>query len=167
MKILSLIIAMVFLASCSKSDIIENESIDSDAVKFTARSKTGQQGNFRGHLSGEATNATGQVIFNFAPDNSFVHYKLLVAGVRDVISADLYHSHMDHDHAVLNLSGNVIGSVNGILSEGFLTDEDITCSCNDMSHHTLANIRQHIEDGETYVKLQTVNGDGNIEGAIH
>jgi hypothetical protein len=141
MKNLLFFAALLLLASCTKDDtLLSEQGTLADDITFSARSQKAKKGNYRGHLAGEETTAQGQVNLTFEADNSSVYFKLIVAQVEDVTRAYLYHSHMDHNHAVLTLSGPVMGTTNGILAEGVLTDADITCSCGDMNHHTLANL---------------------------
>ncbi|MBK8503526.1 MAG: CHRD domain-containing protein [Saprospiraceae bacterium] len=157
---------LLLISSCTKDDALlsKDASLD-DEITFSARSQKAKKGNFRGHLSGEETQAQGQVKFTFEGDNSSVYFKLIVANMEDITGAYLYHRHMDHNHPVLTLWESVTGSSsNGVLVEGVLTD--ITCSCGEMDHrHTLDNLRKHIEDGETYVVVHSENG--NIQGNIH
>jgi hypothetical protein len=159
---------LLLVASCTKDDVsLSQHASVADEITFGARSQKAKQGNHRGHLSGEDTQAQGEVKFQFEGDNSSVYFKLIVANMEDVTEANLIHSHMDHNHAVLKLSGSVMGTTNGILAEGVLTDADITCTCSDMSHHTLANLRKHIEAGETYVIVHSAVENGDIQGDIH
>ena len=163
MKHLLFFAFLLLISSCTKDDgLLSNDATLADEITFSARSQKAKKGNFRGHLSGEETNAQGQVNFTFEGDNSSVYCKLIVANMEDVSGAHLYHRHMGQNHAVLTLSEPVMGTSNGVLAEGVLID--LTCKCGDMNHHTLANLRKHIENGETYVTVHSANGD--IQGDI-
>ncbi len=127
--------------------------------------------NFRANLSGDNTNATGQVILQFNEDDTQLYYKLIVANIQDVTAAHLYHAHDGEQtgHAALTLfSGTPSGPVDGILAEGILTADDITCTCPDhIGQHDLSHLKQHMIGGETYVNVHTVAyPDGEIRGWI-
>jgi hypothetical protein len=162
---------LLILSSCSELESpLGAEGVDADDISFAARSSKPKKGNYQGHLSGEQTLATGQVNFTFAADNLSVYYKLKVANIEDVMGAHLHHAHMGAQpgHIVLTLfQGFAAGTSNGVLAEGVLKNANITCECNDPSHHTLANLRQHIEDGETSVVVHTDQfQQGEIAGPI-
>ena len=167
MKNLFIFGLLLLISSCTKDDAsLSKDASIANEITFGARSQKAKKGNYRGHLSGEENQAQGEVKFTFEGDNSSAYFKLIVANMEDVTGAYLIHSHMDQKHSVLILSGSVMGTSNGILAEGVLTDADITCTCSDMSHHTLANLRKHIENQETYVVVHSASENGDIEGAI-
>ncbi|MCB0669977.1 MAG: CHRD domain-containing protein [Saprospiraceae bacterium] len=173
MKYLLFFLGGLLIYSCSKfeSAKIDESTISNDQVVFSSSSTKPQKGYFRGHLSGEETNATGQINFRFDADNNSVYYKLIVANIDNVTAAHLHHSHMGEvpGHPVLTLfSGLAEGTTNGTLAEGILTDDDINCSCGNPDHQNLAQLRKHIEAGETTVLVHTENfPEGEIGGEIN
>lgn len=170
MKSLLLLTILFILSSCSKDDFaLSGEALKGDQITFGARSQKPKKGNFQGHLSGDLTDATGQVSFRFDRDNTVLYYKLIVANIDDIFAAHLHHTHMGgENHPVLTLFQEIVsGSTNGVLSEGTLTDDDINCTCPHPAHHTLAALRQHMEDGETSVIVHSQNfPEGEISGII-
>lgn len=176
MKYLLIFITLFLVYSCTKFEnpVPQNElDIQSEMEAYTQSMKI-KQISYRGHLAGEGTTATGQVNFKFYEDNNQVYYKLIVANIDDVTAAHLHHSHSGDrpGHPVLPLfsndSGAPTGTVNGILSEGILTTDDINCNCDHDGPHDFAHLRKHIEDGETSVLVHTVDyPQGEINGDIH
>lgn len=166
-KLLTIVVLVSFIACTEMETPIYQEA--NPEVTFKARSQKAKKGNYRGQLTGDQTLATGQVYLQFADDNASVYYKLLVANIGEVTGAYLYHNHLGDIHAVFPLfEGFISGDVNGILAESTLTDADITCSCDDPGHHSLAHLRTHIEDGEIIVKVHTEEyANGEIEGLIY
>jgi len=172
MKYLAALLVILLGIACTKLESPIVDSVDQTNEEVIFESRTNDKiGNFRGHLAGDETLAAGQVIFRFAKDNSEVYFKLIVANIENVRMAHLHHSHMGHQpgHAVLTLFNDIApGTTNGIFAEGTLTYADITCPCPDASHHSLAHLRGHVEDGETSVLVHTVAfPDGEISGPIH
>ena len=172
MKYPIVLLIFILISSCTKFEYSSEDPVKEveEYTVVTTRSNGDANGNFKSHLSGMFTKATGQVNFKFNDDNSKLYYKLIVANIKNVTAAHLHHSHMGEQpgHPVLTLfSGFAEGRTNGILMEGYLTDADINCTCSNPTHHNLTHLRGHIEDRETTVLVHTLAFPaGEISGRV-
>jgi len=135
--------------------------IASLAVGVAAAS--GNNRNFRTHLSGDEevpardTQAQGQVIFQVSKDGSSIDYKLIVANIDNVRAAHIHCGALGVNGpvGVTLFAGGGLGSVNGILAQGTITDPDTVNSC---GWTTLAEVIAAMESGDTYVNVHTNDG---------
>lgn len=133
--------------------------------------------NFRAHLNGEdagidETLAQGQAIFQFSKDGTELYYRLIVANIEGVIMA---HIHLYTDEAggppVLWLIPDAppplspLGRTDGVLVEGTVDASRLVGPLKGMS---LADLREAMADGNTYVNVHTEDHPGGeIRGDIH
>ncbi len=121
--------------------------------------------NFKAHLSGDEevpsvdTKATGQTIFQLNKKDSVLHYKLIVANIKNVRMA---HIHM----APAGENGGVVawlypsapppqlieGQFQGVLAEGTVTADDLTGALGGAS---FGDLIEAIKAGNTYVNVHT------------
>jgi len=125
--------------------------------------------NFRTHLSGGnevppvESRAQGQAIFQVVNDPPEIHYKLMVANIRDVTGG---HIHLapagQNGPVVVNLLGPPPGPGRrqGVLVEGVITGADVMGM-------PLPALLEAMSNGGAYVNVHTVNNPGGeIRGQI-
>lgn len=130
-----------------------------------------QPRNFNTHLTTDAhdepdTNAQGQA--NFQARNGGLEFKLIVANIEDVLMA---HIHLDHVLGPVSVwlhdfdtgaPSLVEGRVNGVLSKGTITDDDVGGPID-----TVDELVDEIEAGDAWVNVHTGEfPDGEIGGQI-
>jgi hypothetical protein len=138
---------------------------------------TGQPENFRAHLSGAeevpavATRAQGQAIFQVAPGESFIHFRLNVANIENVTMA---HIHL----APFGQNGPVVvwlypaapppqlleGRFQGTLAAGAITAASLV---GPLVGQTIADLLDEMAAGNAYVNVHTLQfPGGEVRGQI-
>lgn len=126
--------------------------------------------NFRAHLDADfdvldvETKATGQAIFRFNKNGTQLYYKLIVANIENVVAA---HIHLAPSLGVVTglYSAAPSGAVNGVLTEGTITDSDLSGA---EGVTTLSELKSALMNGEGFVRVHTAsNPAGLIRGQIH
>ena len=120
------------------------------------------------------TNAAGQALFTISPDETSITFKLIVANINDVTQAHIHCGSPDvAGPVVVFLFGfNPVGvNVNGILSEGTVTDANViprpdSALCPG-GVANLADVIAKMRSGGAYANVHTiVNAPGEIRGTI-
>jgi hypothetical protein len=125
--------------------------------------------NFRAHLAGRNevpavdTKATGQAIFQLSKDGDSLRYKLIVANISGVTQAHIHCGADDVNGPVVAFLFGLEPSgvdVNGILSQGTITDADVIPRPDSpQCPGGIANFDElvaKIRAGETYTNVHTV-----------
>lgn len=158
--------SILAFTSCDKAEF-ESEIQDEQLLKSGSKVL-----NFRTHLSGQnevpanASEATGQAIFQLSKDGMELSYKLIVDDISNVTMA---HIHL----APVGVNGKPVawlyqsspnGPVEGILAEGVITKENLI---NDLAGQELSSLIDAIFEGNTYVNVHTTSfPGGEIRGQI-
>lgn len=130
---------------------------------------------FVAHLSGKDagidTESQGQLILKFNKDYTELYYKLIVVNINNVTEAHLHGHGMDGMGEMLIAtlySGPAIdGRFDGILAEGVITKDDISCPHASPSENPFKHIAMCIGEGHIYVDVHTTqNQDGEIKGQV-
>ena len=130
----------------------------------------GSDYNFNAHLSDKDTNvdskAQGQLILKFNKDYSELYYKLIVANIDNVTGAHIHG--MDNMIVATLYSGPTTnGRFSGILAEGIITQDDISCHHASPTENTLKHLVMCINQGHLYVNIHTIqNPGGEIRGQV-
>jgi hypothetical protein len=146
--------------------------------------------NYRAHLNGDGagveTLAQGEAIFQFNEDGTELHYKLIVANIDNLWMAHIHLSPTPGANGPIIVwlypdappppAASIEGRFQGVLAEGTVTDADLVGL---MAGKTLADLKQAMDDGLTYVNVHTNDfvdppntgpGDfpgGEVRGTIH
>lgn len=122
-----------------------------------------------------ASDGQGQAIFKLSEDGTTLHYKLIVANIKDVTQAHIHCAEAGVNGAafVFLYGFNAAGAtVNGILAEGDITSADIiplsdrpTCVGGVQTFEDLIRL---LQTGGAYVNVHTLAyRGGEIRGQIH
>lgn len=128
---------------------------------------------FRAHLTGaqEApdpveTQAQGQIILRLSKDGTELRYKLIVANIDDVTAAHLHLGvvGMAGPPVAFLFEGEPSGTVNGVLSEGTITADDLI---GPLAGEPLSALVDALEDGDIYANVHTTaHPPGEIRGQL-
>lgn len=133
---------------------------------------------FTAHLTSEnetadvESRAQGQVIFTLSKDGTVLHYKLIVANLDGITAA---HIHCGAEGVngppIAWLFAGGPTDVNGILSEGSITDADVldrsATACHGVAVATMEDLITRLRNGTAYVNVHTTSyGGGEIRGQI-
>lgn len=175
-KSILLILTMgLILAGCSNEPLLETQEA---SLKMTVNDKSNadrsNQLHFNASLSGKNevperdTKAVGEVIVTISKDESSVHYKVIVANIKNVAAA---HFHM----APANANGGIVrgifqnpnpqpsGPMNGILAEGDITAANLSGAL----AGNLPGFINAIRSGNIYVNVHTMAyPGGEIRGQL-
>ena len=125
------------------------------------------------------TDATGHVNFVVAKDGTELHYRLVVASLKNIVSAQIQlGARGEIGPAVATFYGPMSpggGYKNGLIAEGTLTSSDLTGL---LLGHPLSELIGNMTAGRTYVNIHTDDGvpgsgqrgdypDGEVRGQIH
>ena len=170
MKLFAIICLSILFLGCQQDEDFFKQYAPKVNINLEEPDLTYQNSSYQAHLDGSVSRSQGQLLLNFSKDNSKIFYKLQVANLYDPLAAHLHHAHNGEDtgHAILDLHISTMkGRVQGRIAEGMWDADDITCSCPHPSHHSIAMVRRHIEDGEMYVQVHTEeHPSGEIRGWI-
>jgi hypothetical protein len=129
--------------------------------------------NFRTHCKGGNevppvdTGGQCQTIFNLTEDGTGLQYKLIVANLEFVTQAHIHLAPAGQNGGVVAfLFGFEPGgvTVNGILSQGVLTDGDLV---GELSGMTIADLVAELETGDAYVNVHTQTvPSGEVRGQV-
>jgi hypothetical protein len=128
--------------------------------------------NFRAILSGDNevppvdTNARGLAKFQLNRNGNELSYKLIVANICDVLAAHIHWApEGENGPVVVTLfQGPPAGSIDGILAEGTITEEDLVGS---LSGAALEDLVVLMQNAQTYVNVHTLAfPPGEIRGQI-
>lgn len=173
-----LLVALGFMLSGCNSEPLADLQEQSLNLELSAKKSDGKM-NFATHLSGDNevpnpidTDATGQLIAQISKDELSIHYKLIVANIREDITGS--HLHMAPAGAnagfVVNLlaisdfTPNQTAPVNGVLAEGTITADKLV---NDLAGMPLSALIDAMRAGNIYVNVHTtVNRGGEIRGQL-
>lgn len=121
--------------------------------------------NFGAHLSGSEevpvrdTQATGQAVFQLSKDQEELRFKLIVANIENVVASHIHVGPAGTNGPVVAfLFGPVPaggGGVNGVLSTGTITSDDLVGPLAGME---LADLVDEMRSGNTYVNVHTDDG---------
>ena len=133
---------------------------------------------FTAHLNSEnetsnvESTAQGQAIFTLSKDGTVLHYKLIVANIKNVSVA---HIHCGAAEAsgppIAFLFEGAPADVNGILEEGEITEEDIidrsAAACGGVAVSTFDDLVARLRNGTAYVNVHTsAYPGGEVRGQI-
>ena len=133
--------------------------------------------NFRTHLSGDnevpsvETDATGQAIFHLRNNGMELHYKLIVANIKNVSMSHIHVGSADENGPVVAWlypstppPELIEGRTNGVLQEGVITKDDLV---GQLEGKKLWDLVEMMKNGQTYVNVHTHQYPaGEIRGQI-
>ncbi|MBS3772218.1 MAG: CHRD domain-containing protein [Bacteroidales bacterium] len=134
--------------------------------------------NFRTHLSGDnevpdpvETNATGQAVFQLSKDGMKLHYKLIVANIKNVYMAHIHVGSADENGPVVAWlyppappPALIEGRTQGVLQEGVITKDDLV---GQLEGEELWDLVEMMKNEHTYVNVHTNQYPaGEIRGQI-
>jgi hypothetical protein len=118
------------------------------------------------------TNAVGEVIVTISKDETWIHFKLIVANIQANITGSHFHMAPAGANAgvVVNLlsisdfTPPTTAPVNGVLAEGTITESNLSGA---LAGKPLSDLISAIRSGNIYVNVHTtVNPGGEIRGQL-
>lgn len=133
--------------------------------------------NFRTHLSGDnkvhtvETNATCQTVFQLNKNGMKLHYKLIVANIKNIKMAHIHMGSAEENGPVVVWlyppappAKLIEGSTNGVLQEKVIPKDDLV---GQLKGEDLWDLVKMMKDGQTYVNVHTDQYPaGEIRGQI-
>jgi hypothetical protein len=158
-----ILLALFVLAFAASPVLAANES------RFTASLKGANE-----RPTPIETNAAGEATFTISEDETSITFRLIVANINDVTQAHIHCGGPDvAGPVVVFLFGfDPVGvTVNGILSQGTITADDVIARPDSAlcpgGVANLADVIEKIRSGEAYANVHTIlNAPGEIRGTI-
>lgn len=162
MRMMLLLMLCLALTQCSTEQINQESDLSESTLtaKAFGKKRNELQFKFVTHLSGSnevPTNdskATGQAIVEISDDESMIYYKLIVANIDNVFASHFHFNSVGNNGMVvagLFMGPKKEGHFGGILSEGYITSENVVGPlAGDM-----AALINAIREGNIYINVHT------------
>ena len=124
--------------------------------------------NGRNSVPAKDTKAVGEVIVNISKDESIVHYKVMVANIKNVVASHFHLAPAGSNGGVVvplfaNPNPQPSGPMNGIMAEGDITASDVV----GVLAGDLDGFIEAIRSGNIYINIHTMqNPGGEIRGNL-
>jgi hypothetical protein len=170
-----LLMVGVLMVGCAESAPGPTEAVTASTELFAGHSL--HHGNYKTHLSGREevppadTRAQGQFHARLSDDGQSLHFKLIVANIRNVTQAHFHWAAAGENGPVvawLYPSGPppqlIPGRYNGPLAEGVITSDDLV---GPLAGASLADLLEEIRAGMIYVNVHTSQfPGGEVRGQL-
>jgi len=155
------VLALAALVSVSSGSLVTLSHAQGEQ-KFTAK-MTGKE-----EVPPHDTKATGNAEFTLSADGKTMSYKVDVMNIDKVTMAHIHQGKVGENGPpvvwLFNSSSNPTGTMNGMLSQGKITSNDLVGPLKDKQMSDLVKL---INDGQAYANVHTEpNPKGEIRGQI-
>jgi hypothetical protein len=155
------VLALVALVSVSSGSLVTLSHAQGEQ-KFTAK-MTGKE-----EVPSHDTKATGNAEFTLSADGKTMSYKVDVMNIDKVTMAHIHHGKVGENGPpvvwLFNSSSNPTGPMNGMLSQGKITSNDLV---GPLKGKQMSDLVKLINDGQAYANVHTEpNPKGEIRGQI-
>jgi len=159
--IVTAVLALAALVSVSSGSLVTLSHAQGEQ-KFTAK-MTGKE-----EVPPHDTKATGNAEFTLSADGKTMSYKVDVMNIDKVTMAHIHQGKVGENGPpvvwLFNSSSNPTGTMNGMLSQGKITSNDLVGPLKDKQMSDLVKL---INDGQAYANVHTEpNPKGEIRGQI-
>jgi len=121
----------------------------------------------KGQVKKPNSTASGKATFKRSEDGKTMSYRLYASGITDATAVQIHIGRKGVDGPaviVIPFGGEKKGKVNGLLSEGKITDMDLL---GQLQGKPLDELVRHIKAGNVYVNIHSYgNPNGEIRGQI-
>ncbi|MFL6454268.1 MAG: CHRD domain-containing protein [Nitrososphaeraceae archaeon] len=159
--IVTAVLALVALVSVSSGSLVTLSHAQGEQ-KFTAK-MTGKE-----EVPPHDTKATGNAEFTLSADGKTMSYKVDVMNIDKVTMAHIHQGKVGENGPpvvwLFNSSSNPTGPMNGMLSQGKITSNDLV---GPLKGKQMSDLVKLINDGQAYANVHTEpNPKGEIRGQI-
>jgi hypothetical protein len=159
--IVTAVLALVALVSVSSGSLVTLSHAQGEQ-KFTAK-MTGKE-----EVPSHDTKATGNAEFTLSADGKTMSYKVDVMNIDKVTMAHIHQGKVGENGPpvvwLFNSSSNPTGPMNGMLSQGKITSNDLV---GPLKGKQMSDLVKLINDGQAYANVHTEpNPKGEIRGQI-
>jgi len=150
-RILWLLALCLVFSGCSNETLQEQQ-------ETLSQSLTSLKGD--NEVPARETNAAGEAIITISKDESYIHFKLIVANIEDVTASHFHIAPAGSNGGVvafLYSNPQASGPENGVLAEGYITSENLVGS---LSGAELSDLISAIRGGNVYVNVHTTTYPG-------
>src|ERR1044071_6454561 len=159
--IVTAVLALVALVSVSSGSLVTLSHAQGEQ-KFTAK-MTGKE-----EVPSHDTKATGNAEFTLSADGKTMSYKVDVMNIDKVTVAHIHQGKVGENGPpvvwLFNSSSNPTGPMNGMLSQGKITSNDLV---GPLKGKQMSDLVKLINDGQAYANVHTEpNPKGEIRGQI-
>lgn len=160
-RLLWLFALCLVFSGCSNETLQEQQETLSQSLNAENSKEKKAKLHFNTSLKGDnevpsrETNAAGEAIITISKDESYIHFKLIVANIEDVSGSHFHIAPAGSNGGVvafLYSNPQASGPENGVLAEGYIMSEDLIGS---LSGAELSDLISAIREGNVYVNVHT------------